>query len=148
MTGPSITRLIVTGIWTTSFSTPPTASSCTLTSMCALKKACASECQRSCPSGVCLQSLVGGRLGQHALTLYPNVGVCPTMMLLICKINYASACCLSNAVLYIINCFVAVPSARRLTQVMTAALGAPGGVDGGAFRSAAEVTLAALRARR
>lgn len=31
---------------------------------------------------------------------------------------------------------------------MTAALGAPGGVEGGAFRSAAEVTLGALRARR
>lgn len=38
--------------------------------------------------------------------------------------------------------------ARRLTQVMAAGLGAPGGTEGGGFRTAAELALAALRARR
>ncbi|KAF5836803.1 hypothetical protein DUNSADRAFT_5382 [Dunaliella salina] len=36
----------------------------------------------------------------------------------------------------------------RLTQAVAAGLGAPGGTEGGAFKSAAEVALGALRARR
>jgi len=36
----------------------------------------------------------------------------------------------------------------RLTQAIAVGLGAPGGAEGGAFRSAAEVALGALRARR
>jgi len=38
--------------------------------------------------------------------------------------------------------------AHRLSQSLAAGIGAPGGVDGGAFRSVAEVALGALRARR
>ncbi len=41
-----------------------------------------------------------------------------------------------------------VVGGRRLTQALAAGLGPAGGAEGGAFRAACELALAALRARR